>query len=112
MNSRRALPRVSRVVRDFLLGALLFAVIAAHLAGFDTTGLSAHAAELPWPPEFATLDAVPPVSLAAGGTVHIPALVTLGLACASLFALNLWFARHVRRVHVSSRRARRGGRMG
>lgn len=112
MNSRRASLRVPRFVSDFLLGALLFAAIAAHQAGLDMAGFSAHAAELPWPPEFSTFDAVPPVSLAAGGVVHMPDLVALGVACASLLALNLWFARHVRRVHVSSLRGRHGGQAG
>lgn len=106
--------RLARPVRDFLLGLTLFTVVAVTcLAGApDCGGLISNPAQ-------ARLFEVEPVAedlavafaLSQAGAASMPslaqqfmALSSLALAFASVFALNLWFARQLRRVHAVERR--------
>lgn len=105
MSPKRAFPGATRVAFDFLLGLGLFAFLTALACGGDIAGLSAAAADMAWPPEFAAFDVALPPALqqTRPAAQHLPALITLGLAFATTFALNMWFARHVSRVYVVAR---------
>jgi hypothetical protein len=103
--------RVARPVADFLVGLLLFgafllpAWMEASKAGGSRLAGAAHARLL----EFGLRDHM--IGLAAIAAVPAPepsvvAVVCVGMAFASLFAVNLWFARHVRAAHAAYRRGR------
>lgn len=111
--------RAARALRDFLAGLVLFVTIAAAGVGERTpAGTSwlagaAHAQRLieieaPADPSLqpflvSSVRAAP----MADGRRQLPALVSLAVAFSMLIALNMWFARHVRRVHAAARRRRR-----
>lgn len=111
--------RFSRPVRDFALGLTVFAgsSLSSATEWMQLTGLicgSAHARRVEVEPmpagaglgdqTFDALSAMPGPSL--GSLEHMSLFLTLALAFAAVFALNLWFARHVKRVHASYRKRR------
>lgn len=113
------LPKISRsvaqVAGDFLAGLVLFAaLVAPGLAGSPEPGTgwlsnAAHARYDLLDPTFDIIDAgmavpVPPEWITF--QPQVAALMSLALAFATLFAVNLWFARHVRRAHAAYRRRR------
>lgn len=109
MATKRVFPGPTIVACDFALGLAGFAVIVMAL-GVDLCGLSAHATELAWPPEFAAFDMPLPPELRepAGAAGKAPALALLGVAFATSVALNLWFARHLSRAYAGTRRGGEG----
>lgn len=111
MNQTKLVRRLALPVRDFAAGLSLFLLVAASSAGVAPTsgaGWIATSAQA----HFVKVDnmdgmigailAVPAVA----GPNGLMATLCLALAFASLFALNLWFARHVKRVHATYRRRR------
>lgn len=103
--------RLARPFRDFLAGLLAFGgvtvsgLIAMPESGAGWLASSAHAGRVA--PH--TLEGIMEVArtIPAGGQQHqVLSLICLGLAFASMLALNLWFARHLRRAYVVSRRRR------
>jgi hypothetical protein len=116
LNQTKLARRMARPIRDFLLGLLLFAVVAG--SGIvDMTPAShgwltsaAHASRLEiFEPADAMMQAVAAVEAPAAPGLRIAqisTLLSLALAFASLFAANLWFARHVQRAHATYRRRR------
>lgn len=108
MKTSKWVRRFAKTVRDFALGLGLFAAVSLPGA-FSLFSTAAHARRFEEEPLPLVQLATPPVEaskLATGlsPTHHMMVFVTLAVAFATLFALNLWFARHVRRVHASSRR--------
>ena len=110
MNSSKLARRWARPARDFLLGLGIYGAVAVsglvHAGGStEIFGSAAHARLFEQPPEFAVESAAnaPSVSeimtLAASSDMVTP--VMLAVACATLFSLNMWFARHLRQLHRS-----------
>ena len=102
MTTAKHARRITRLARDFLLGLGLFAAAAlSGIAGGSSGNLvdSANAR---------LFDASSNIiaETASGGMSlhHVEALVSFALVFASMFALNLWFVRHLRRVHAAPRR--------
>jgi hypothetical protein len=105
--------RVPRGLRDFLLGLTLFAVVAmAGLAGEPGGGgiftNPAQARFLVEEPAVGAWVSAGSVTLRPPGQ-QLADLASLALAFAAVFAFNLWFARHLRRVHAGDTRRRRHG---
>ncbi len=102
--------RISRPVRDFLTGLGLFGFVttASATGWLHWTGIcsNAQAGRLEDDPALFVASGMKAVTAgaSAGSFEQISTLLSLGLAFAAVFALNLWFARHVQRVHASSRR--------
>ena len=107
--------RLPRSFRDFLLGLTLFIVVAiTGLAGAPTgSGFISNAAHAQYY-EIATATKEMASAFGAGHArlggdafrQQLLVLSSLALAFAGIFALNLWFARHLRRVHATDRRRR------
>lgn len=110
--------RMSRPVRDVAMGLVVFsAIVLSGVIGTSNPGSliasSAHAGLLEEEP-------VPDVQLGADRQLvalhgiqrpiqqharqDAMALTSLALAFSLLFALNLWFARHLRQLHARNRR--------
>lgn len=105
--------RVPRGLRDFLLGLTLFAVVAmAGLAGEPGGGgfftNPAQARFLIEEPAAMGWVSAGSVTLRPPGH-QLADLASLALAFATVFAFNLWLARHLRRVHAWDGRCRRQG---
>jgi len=100
--------RLSRPVRDFLTAFIAFGILAgpAVLCPESSCAVISSAAHA----QIQAADQVNGVvsgmlaGPVAGGTHGLVTLITLSLAFASLVTLNLWIARHVRRVHATYRR--------
>ncbi len=112
MTRPKLVRRMARPARDFALGLLLFCAFA--VSGFaDMTGPtlqfagSAHAGWFDELPITATAEIQRAVGMAgarlepAAGALR-QALAVMSLACAFALtvAVNLWFARHLRRAHA------------
>jgi hypothetical protein len=115
--------RLSRPVRDFAAGLALFSGIAASgwaerlPNGADWIAGAAHANRLTAevPTGMGLTDPGFPayvIHLVAAGpgtdSRQLIALISLALAFSTLVAVNIWFARHVRRLHAVGRRGLRG----
>ncbi len=125
MNHTKRVRRMARPVRDFLAGLALFTVVAGTgvvdqaPVGAGWIATAAQAGRL----ETQTVDPslepflVEAPAVQAGGSQGTGAqfraserqqqvliLISLALAFATVFALNLWFARHVRRARATYRR--------
>lgn len=98
----RSAPRLARPVRDFLTGLLIFCVLAGAGVLQPTGAWLTTSAQA----EVATLAVAP----AAASPHDVMTLICLALSFASLFTLNLWFARHVRQAHAAYRATYRGRR--
>lgn len=103
MNQIKLSRRTRRLIRDFALGLALFVALAMsgliELGGFmNWIAATAHAGLQPEPegPVMQSLLATAQV----GVHLQVMALFSMALAFASLFALNLWFAKHTQRLHV------------
>jgi len=116
MNHHKLARRMVRPLRDFLIGLALFSGVALSgvldvcQGGVCQGGLfasSAHARMFTPEPKSDPGDrsSIEPTSPAGQPTL---ALASLAVAFATLTALNLWFARHICRVHASYRRRRNG----
>ncbi len=113
MTHIKLIRRYYRTARDFVVGlaAFHFAVLAGLASPCDWLSTAAHARrfeEEPLPMASGLISNIVPASptgsLGWSSTHHAMMFLTLAVAFATMFALNLWFARHVRRVHASSRR--------
>ncbi len=91
----RSARRLARPVRDFLTGLLIFCVLAG--AGvLQPTGA--------WLTTSAQAEVATLTSARLAASPHeVITLICLALSFASLFTLNLWFARHVRQAHATYR---------
>ena len=108
--------RVPRPVRDFFLGLTLFTVVAVtSLVGapscHDLLSSTAHARFYELEPVAVDLEQAESVMQMRVGVSH-PSLqhvmmASLALTFAGVFALNLWFARNLKRLHAVERRRRR-----
>lgn len=94
--------RLARPVRDFLTGLLIFAVLAGAGVLQPTGAWLTTSAQA----EVATLASAP----LAASPHDVVTLICLALSFASLFTLNLWFARHVRQAHATYRATNRARR--
>ncbi len=102
--------RMARPVGDFLFGLGLFgAVVLPSLleasrsgGGWLASSAHAHLFEIQMMDRMFEMAAIAPVSAGQPGVL---AVICMAMAFASLFSLNLWFARHVRKAHASYRRA-------
>lgn len=116
MTRNKLARRMSRPVRDFLMGLAFCAMIA--LSSVADRGPaqslfanSAHAQlveiimETPDPVSAAWAG---PVQSAGRNQQQMAAMIILALVVSSLLSLNLWFIRHVRRAYISPKR--RGSR--
>lgn len=102
--------RFARPARDFMFGMVLFLAIAVSgvVRTSSSSGLIASSAyaglleeEPAAQPQFgAERQVVAPLDMRQ----QAMALASLALAFSTLFAMNLWFARHLRRVHATQRR--------
>ena len=115
MTRRTPIRRFAKPFRDFVTGLMLFAVFG--LSGFADrapadsgwiTG-TAHARYLSAePPADARLEPYLVRQVVAdpqpGSQQQIMALLSLAIAFSTVFAFNLWLARHVRRAHAYYRR--------
>lgn len=93
--------RFMRPFRDFVLGLGLFAAVAApgvagHLCQSGPFGGEVHAS-LFRPNNTAGLPLSDPAQ-------HVMLLIILAIVSASVFALNMWFIRHLRRTYRVPRR--------
>ena len=115
MNLTKLSRRTKRSIRDFLAGLMLFGAVA--LSGVvDTTPSSggwiasaAHARLLEGEPTAMLVKAPPNAATATAATSRrqqVMGFISLALALSTIFALNLWFARHMRQAHASYRRRR------
>ena len=103
--------RFARPLRDFTLGLGLFAgfTLLAGLPSDPSTGLwidAAHARLLELPPELPVLAlaGLEPIGLAAEAwQPELATTLIFAVVCSSLLALNLWFARHLRRAYAGRR---------
>jgi hypothetical protein len=102
--------RLGRSLRDFVTGFVLFCVVAgpamlcpeSFCAVLSTSAQAQiHAAEQ-MDGSHAGLFA----GAVAGSHHRLMTLLSLGLAFASVFTLNLWIARHIGQVHATYRRRR------
>lgn len=111
MKRKPAFPRPRRLVADAMTGLALFTVLTVALGGIgDALSVgTALAADSP------SLDAegvggvavagfLQAASVAPAPAAKLAVLAVLGAAFASIFAFNLAFARHLRRVYASPRR--------
>ncbi len=116
MTTAKLKRRFSRPVRDFALGLTVFAgsSLACGTNWIENTGVLSGAAQAGRFEEDAisigaqvsgAVIAMPGPVL--GSPEHMSMFLSLALGFAGVFALNLWFARHVQRVHASYRRDRR-----
>lgn len=107
--------RIARPLRDFLGGLVLFGtLIAPGLMGPPQTGTgwlsnAAHARYDILDPAYDIIEAtmmapIPPEWVSF--QPQLAAMLSLAAAFAALFAFNMWFLRHVKRVHASNRRRR------
>lgn len=109
MNRSKLMRRMAPAARDFLTGLLLFAGVAMsglidtaeRGSGWLTTSAHARLFELEMLDGIVEAASIAPVAAAQPQGL---AMAVLALAFASLFAVNLWFARHIRRAHASYRR--------
>ena len=119
MNTTKLARRWTRPARDFLAGLAAFAVIATvvmidNVGPGQFFGSSAHARLLeypqPVPAELSIpgLGASPEVKTGPADPVHqMASVVTLALAFAAMFSVNMWFARQLRITARSRVRAAR-----
>ena len=105
MSISKFVRRYYKASRDFALGLSLFSLVAlpgvvSNCSIFTTAHAKRYEGEqlplvaLPTPDVTAAL----PQAVVSGWS-QMTVFVTLAIAFASIFAVNLWFARHVRRVH-------------
>lgn len=115
MTTTKWMRRYGRSAQDFALGLAAFSTAAltggAGPCGFFSTAAHARRFEeeiLPLVPVSGseTVQAFHAATPAWTMTHQVMVFATLAIAFASMFALNLWFARHVRRVHGSIQRRR------
>jgi hypothetical protein len=113
MATNKLISRYRRSARDFALGLGVFATAgladlaspgcffstAAHARRFEEEPLSLAIGQSP-----DAMTAFHTLTRGGSGGHQLMVIATLAVAFATMFALNLWFARHVRRVHVSARR--------
>lgn len=117
MNVNKMVRRWARPIRDFALGLGLYVVVAVScMSGISSPleifGGSAHARLFEPASDVANLAALEPeLGVDSGSTTHVQfatttliAPVMLALAFASLFSLNMWFARHLRLAYRRSDR--------
>lgn len=102
--------RLARPVRDFLAGFVAFGVLAGPGVlcpekSCAVISSSAHA-QISAADQLNGLVSGVLAGPAAAGPHGLVTLISLSLAFASLVALNLWIARHVRWVHATYRRGR------
>lgn len=93
--------RLMRPFRDFMLGLGLFAAVAApgvagHLCPSGPFGGEVHAGLF----RAGHAEGLP----LSDPSQHLMLLIILGIVSASLFALNMWFIRHLRRAYRRPRR--------
>ena len=103
----------NKAIRDFLIGLVLFGSLAAsgivERAPIGTSWIAsaAHArlleSEAFDPGLVPFLVAAPSIEVAAGSQQQIFALLCLALAFSTIFAFNLWFARHLLQAHATNR---------
>lgn len=114
MTSTKFKRRFSRPVRDFALGLTVFAAssLACGTNWMEKSGVLSGAAQAGRFEEqvngeqvFGAVTAMPGAVL--GSLEHMSVFLSLALGFAGIFALNLWFARHVHRVHATHRRGRK-----
>ena len=116
MNPKKLKRRMIRPMRDFLAGLMMFTAVALSgvidvpPAGTSWISSSAHArmlvADAPDPALEQFLVPAPRIELIASRQQHLLALLSLALAFSTLFAANMWFARHLRHAHAAYRRRR------
>lgn len=109
--------RMPRMLRDFLLGLTLFTVVA--MTGLASAPTGSGLLSNPAHARFYQVEpaAQQPLAIIAGGGTkraaphalarQLMAVSSLALAFATVFAFNLWMARHLRLVHGADRRRRR-----
>lgn len=117
MSKARLTRRLVRPVADFALGLALFgALVASGVVDWSTPGgLIAGSAHAGWLEEIPKAIAGIERAVELAGTRIEPAastlhhwltVMSLALAFASMFAVNMWFIRHLRRVRTGSRSRR------
>jgi hypothetical protein len=103
--------RMARPFGDFLVGLCLFGALAlpvgleASQPGGGWLATSAHARHLELELMDRMIEMVTVAPVPAAGP-SLLAVVCMGVAFASLFSMNLWFARHVRAAHASYQRGK------
>jgi hypothetical protein len=120
MTIRKLARRWKRPARDFALGLGLYAVFAlsgitelvssGHLFGSSAQAQLLEASELEAVKAFTADWSTTVQSLAASVELRQRAMITSAMfafAFASMFALNMWFGRHLRFVHLAHVRASR-----
>ena len=118
MNPKKLKRRMARPIRDFLAGLLIFTAVALsgmiELPTSATSWISsaAHARLLEAQAPDAGLRQflVPATGIELTNNnqqqQQLQVLISLALAFSTLFAMNLWFARHLRHAHAAYRRRR------
>ena len=117
MKPKKLARRMAKPIRDFLAGLLIFTAVALsgmiELPTSATSWISsaAHARLLEAQAPDAGLEQflVPATGIELTNNnqqQQVQVLISLALAFSTLFAMNLWFARHLRLAHAASRRRR------
>jgi hypothetical protein len=106
MNQTKLGRRAKRIIRDFVVGLVLFLVIAVSGAierggGADWVAGTAHAGFFHLEPHDSVRHGFEAIGAPVKAHQRLMTLFSMALAFASMFALNLWFVRHVRRLHAS-----------
>lgn len=111
MPHAKVIRRFGRPFRDFSVALGAFTAVTV-LSVFDSAqqagvfGGPAHAYRFVDDGSSASglIAAHPAVSSSPGMVEHVAVLASLALALAGILTLNLWFARHVRRVNAAERK--------
>lgn len=119
MSQGKLARRLRRPIRDFLFGLALFCAIAASgvadrshrgglLAGAAHAGWLEELVEAPTGPDARAVQTAASGPWSSASVPHqVMIVISLATAFGLVFAVNLWFARHLRRAHAVYRRDRR-----